>query len=429
MLIGAASSCGGNDPVAAPSPVAPTVLGTPAGSDDRVPEASASPNTTPRPDTALSPTPKAVSPSASDYSPTPSPAPTIAPTPLPTPRPRQARLAFTGDLLSHTSVFNTAKAFGGDELAYDYRPMFEQVRAALSRVDLAICHLETPLSPDNTNLSGYPLFNAPGDLAASIADVGYDGCSTASNHSIDQGTGGLSATLDLFDEADLGHAGMARTSREAATPTLYDVNGITIGHLSYTYGLNGLILPADQPWAVNVISADDILAEARMAIEAGAEFTVLSIHWGAEYRVTPTDQQRALAKELLAGDEIDLIVGTHAHVIQPVEFVGGNYVIYGLGNFLSNQSPQSCRSCPPESTDGVIVEVALREDESGDIAVAAIGATPTWVDRRTFAIVDVYAALAADSSPELTGHLEQSGARTTATLRSYGVDVVTADGP
>ena len=337
--------------------------------------------------------------------------------------PRRARLAFTGDLLSHSPVFNRAKANGGDELAYDYRPMFEPVRATLSDVDLAICHLETPLSPDNRDLSGYPLFNAPGDLATSIAAVGYDGCSTASNHSLDKGTAGITATLDLFDEADLGHAGMARTSQEAATPTLYEVNGITIGHLSYTYGLNGLILPADQPWAVNVISAEDILAEARAAIGSGADFTVLSIHWGAEYRVAPTEQQRALAKELLAGDEIDLIVGTHAHVIQPVELIGGNYVIYGLGNFLSNQSPQSCRSCPPESTDGVIVEVELREGESGRVEVASIGAVPTWVDRRTFTIVDVGAALAADARPEFARQLEQSWGRTTTTLRSYGVDV------
>lgn len=369
--------------------------------------------------------------------PEPTPAPTPAPTPEPTPVPtpasdpalRQARLAFTGDLLSHGAVFRQAQANGGDELVYDYRPMFDLVREAVSDADLAVCHLETPLSPDNRNLSGFPVFNAPGDLAAAIAQVGYDGCSTASNHSLDQGITGVEATLDLFDQVGLGHAGMARTLWEATFPRLYHVNGITIGHLSYTYGLNGFILPEDQPWAVNINSVDDILAEARVAIDLGADFVVLSIHWGAENRVQPTEQQRALAKELLAGDEVDLIVGTHAHVIQPVERLGGNLVIYGLGNFLSNQSPQSCRSCPPESTDGVIVQVDLMEGDSGDVEVAAISAIPTWVDRRTFTIVDVSAALAADSFPELTTQLEQSLARTTSTLRSYGVDVVVAGPP
>lgn len=331
--------------------------------------------------------------------------------------------------MSHGPVFRQAEANGNDGLAYDYVPMFKLVREAVSDADLAICHLETPLSPDNRALSGYPLFNAPGDLAVAIANVGYDGCSTASNHSLDQGVAGIEATLDLFDQAGLGHAGMARTQWEAAVPRLYQVNGISIGHLSYTYGLNGLILPDDQPWAVNINSVEGILTDARAAIELGAEFVVLSIHWGAEYRVQPTEQQRALAKELLAGDEIDLIVGTHAHVIQPVERLGGNFVIYGLGNFLSNQSPQSCRSCPPESTDGVIVQVDLVESDSGDVEVTAIGAVPTWVDRRTFTIVDVEAALASGSFPELTRQLEQSLARTTTTLRSYGVDVEVAGQP
>lgn len=384
-----------------------------------VPTAAPTSVTAPVPTSAPAPVATPVPPASS----------TPEPTPSAEPEPWRARLAFTGDLLSHTAVFRQAQAYGGDKLAYDYRPMFKLVREALSDADLAICHLETPLSPDNRGLSGYPVFNAPGDLAAAIAQVGYDGCSTASNHSLDQGFSGIKGTLDLFDQAGLGHAGMARTALEAAIPRLYSVNGVTIGHLSYTYGLNGLILPDDKPWAVHVNSAQDILGEARAAIELGAEFVVLSIHWGAEYQVAPTSQQRALAKELLAGDEIDLIVGTHAHVIQPVERLGGNLVIYGLGNFLSNQSPQSCRSCPPESTDGVIVLVDLVESESGGLEVAEISAVPTWVDRRTFTIVDVDAALAAGSTPELTRQLEQSWARTTATLRSYGVDVVYAVQP
>ncbi len=416
--------CGGQEPKA--SPAAPTPVASPATAS---PESASTPTPASTPEPMPVPTPAPTP----EPTPAPTPAPTPEPTPVPTPASdpalRQARLAFTGDLLSHGAVFRQAQANGGDELVYDYRPMFDLVREAVSDADLAVCHLETPLSPDNRNLSGFPVFNAPGDLAAAIAQVGYDGCSTASNHSLDQGITGVEATLDLFDQVGLGHAGMARTLWEATFPRLYHVNGITIGHLSYTYGLNGFILPEDQPWAVNINSVDDILAEARVAIDLGADFVVLSIHWGAENRVQPTEQQRALAKELLAGDEVDLIVGTHAHVIQPVERLGGNLVIYGLGNFLSNQSPQSCRSCPPESTDGVIVQVDLMEGDSGDVEVAAISAIPTWVDRRTFTIVDVSAALAADSFPELTTQLEQSLARTTSTLRSYGVDVVVAGPP
>ncbi|MCY3634142.1 MAG: CapA family protein [bacterium] len=439
-----ASGCGGGGTapeviadstpsISTPLPtVAPTPISTPAATAapalTATPVATAAPALTATPVATASPAPTATPVATASPAPTATPVPTAFSTPDPTPstepEPWHAQLAFTGDLLSHGPVFRQARANGSDDLAYDFRPMFELVQETLSDADLAICHLETPLSPDNRGLSGYPLFNAPGDLAIAIAQAGYDGCSTASNHSMDQGIAGIENTLDLFDKAGLGHAGMARTALEAANPSLYSVNGVTIGHLSYTYGLNGLVLPDDKPWAVHVISAQDILQEARAAIELGAEFVVLSIHWGAEYQVAPTSQQRALAKELLAGDEIDLIVGTHAHVIQPVERLGGNLVIYGLGNFLSNQSPQSCRSCPSESTDGVIVLVDLVEGELGDLEVAAISAVPTWVDRRTFAIVDVGAALAADSLPELTSQLEQSWARTTTTLRSYGVAVM-----
>ena len=426
-LVVLASGCGdgGTVPVVIADPTPGTSAPVPAAPSTPIaaPTAAATP--------AAPSTPIAAPTTAA--TPTATPVPTASPTPDPTPSAEpeswHARLAFTGDLLSHGPVFRQAQANGGDDLAYDYRPMFELVQETLSDADLAICHLETPLSPDNRNLSGYPLFNAPGDLAVAIAQAGYDGCSTASNHSLDQGIAGINDTLDLFDQAGLGHAGMARTALEGAIPRLYSVNGATIGHLSYTYGLNGLILPEDKPWTVDINSVQDILGEARSAVELGAEFVVLSIHWGAEYQVTPTSRQRTLAKELLDGDEIDLIVGTHAHVIQPVERLGGNLVIYGLGNFLSNQSPQSCRSCPPGSTDGVIVQVDLVEGETGDLEVAAISAVPTWVDRRTFTIVDVGAALAAGTSPELISQLEQSWDRTTTTLRSFGVDVVFAGQP
>jgi len=424
-----AGGCGDGAPGTAdrvPVPDSPAAL----------PAATAAPTPPAPPDPVSAVTAYPVSAAPAPTAPAP-PIPTAAPTPDPASSADSSAeseswhfwLAFTGDLLSHTAVFRQAQAYGGGELDYDYRPMFELVREAVSDADLAICHLETPLSPDNRGLSGYPVFNAPADLAAAIVEVGYDGCSTASNHSMDQGFSGIEDTLDVFDQVGLGHAGMARTALEAASPRLYPLDGATIGHLSYTYGLNGFVLPQDKPWAVNLNSAEDILREARAAVDLGADFVVLSIHWGAEHQVAPTPHQRALAEELLAGDEIDLIVGTHAHVVQPAERVGGNLVIYGLGNFLSNQSPESCRSCPPESTDGVIMLVEVMGGESGELEVAAVSAVPTWVDRRTFAIVDVGAALAAGSSPELTGQLEQSWARTTTTLRSYGVDVMLAGQP
>lgn len=342
----------------------------------------------------------------------------------PHPIPRGARLVFTGDVLSHGPVTRRAFEYGNSDLRYDYRPMFAQVRKSLTAADLAICHLESPLSGDNTDLSGYPLFNVPGDLAVALADAGYDGCSTASNHSLDRGVRGIKATLDTMDRAGLGHAGMARTDAEANEPVLYRANGIVVGHLSYTYGLNKLRLPPDHLWAVDVIDVEAILTKASAAVRAGAEFVVLSIQWGHEYTSVPTAAQRRLAAELLEEPSIDLIVGSHAHVPQPVGRVGDKHVIFGVGNFLTNQSPLSCRSCPAATADGVIVEVVLTETPARRIEVVSLGAIPTWVDRSTFTIVDVAGELAGDLGPNRRGVLERSWRRTARVLRADGADIV-----
>ncbi|WP_423921531.1 CapA family protein [Candidatus Poriferisodalis sp.] len=345
------------------------------------------------------------------------------------PAPRRARLVFTGDVLSHGPVTRQAHANGSSDLRYDYRPMFAQVRDSIASADLAICHLESPLSADNTDLSGYPLFNAPGDLAVGLSDAGYDGCSVASNHSLDRGIDGITATLEVLERHGLGHAGMARTPAEAAMPSIYVVNGIVIGHLSYTYGLNDIPLPPDRDWAVDVIDPDAIEAEAQAAVAAGAEFVILSIQWGPEYTSVPNASQRRLANNLLADSDIDLIVGSHAHVPQPIGKVGDKFVMFGLGNFLTNQSPLSCRSCPAATVDGVLVEVVLAETPAGRIEVAALGATPTWVDRPHYTVVDIAGELAGGIGPNRRGVLERSWQRTAGVLRAEGVDIVIEGDP
>lgn len=350
----------------------------------------------------------------------------LAATRVPPPQPvtRRARLVFTGDVLSHGPVTRRARANGSADPRYDYRPMFTQVREHISDADLAICHLESPLSASNENLSGFPLFNAPGDLAAALADAGYDGCSTASNHSLDQGIEGIASTLEVLERHGLGHAGMARTVSESAVPTIYVVNGIAIGHLSYTYGLNGLRLPPDRLWAIDVTDRSAIEAEAHAATAAGAEFVVLSIHWGWEYTSVPSASQRELAAVLLASPDIDLIVGSHAHVAQPIDRIGGKYVIYGLGNFLTGQSPWTCRSCPVATVDGVIVGVELTETPAGRIEVTSLDAIPTWVEHPTFAIVDVAGELDTQLGPNRRAALMWSWQRTARVLRRDDVDVL-----
>lgn len=321
------------------------------------------------------------------------------------PPPRTATLAFTGDLLPHSPVVNAAAANATE--GWDFRPMFDEVRPILSAADLAICHVESPVSSTDTNLSGYPVFNAPRALVEAAVDAGYDGCSTASNHSFDRRADGVRSTLDVFEQLGLPQAGMARDADDDLTPVLYDVNDITVAHISATYSLNGFELPAAEPFLVDLIDPEAIIAEAALAKAAGAEFVVVSLHWGNEYQQTPSSAQDQWLSEILPADEVDLIIGHHAHVVQPVDKVGDEWVVFGLGNFLSNQSANCCVAA---SQDGMIATVTLLENDDGTIEATGIAYTPTWVDRTNGFVIRV--ANGEPGRPEISDVLAVSAART-----------------
>jgi len=290
--------------------------------------------------------------------------------------PVELTIAATGDLLIHMPIARQAQVYAGGH-GYDFRPMLAPVKPLLAAADLAICHLETPLSADDTNISGYPVFNTPHELADAIKEAGYKGCSTASNHAIDAGADGVTATLDALDEAGIAHAGTARTREEAEAIEVHTVKGVRIAHLSYTYGTNGIPVPASQPWLVNVTDVARILADAARAKQAGAQFVVVSMHWGVEYQTAPTPEQQAQAQTLLASSDVDLILGDHVHVLQPVQKIGDKYVIYGLGNLLSNQSPAA--GLTPNTEDGAILTAQVRA-QNGTASVERVTYTATYVE-------------------------------------------------
>lgn len=358
-----------------------------------------------------------------------SPTPTAAPpSPTPSPPPRAFTLAVTGDILVHDAVAARARANGrASGQAFDFRPMLAEVAPLVTAADLAVCHLETPLSPDNRDLSGYPRFNAPREVAEALAASGYDACSTASNHSLDRGAAGLEATLEVLDAAGLGHAGTARTRTEAG-PALYRVptgsGPVTVGHLSYTYGLNGLPLPADRPYLVNLIDRAAILADARRARRSGAAFVVVSLHWGTEYRHEPTAEQEALARQLLASPAVDLLVGHHAHVVQPLARIGGGYAAFGLGNFLSAQGPHCC---PAATRDGVVLRFSVVEGPPGAFTVQDVTFAPTWVEPSTYRVLPATPGRDDPATPEASHRtLGRSFTRTLRVLTSRGVPATPA---
>jgi poly-gamma-glutamate capsule biosynthesis protein CapA/YwtB (metallophosphatase superfamily) len=324
--------------------------------------------------------------------------------------PREVTLIASGDVLPHGPVLRQAGAYGGRAgQPYDFRPMFAELRPVVAAADLAICHLEVPLSSDGRGVTSWPSFNAPPQLATALRWAGYDACSTASNHALDRGPAGVTATLGVLDQAGLRHAGTARNAGEAAGAVV-DAGGLRVGLLGYAYGLNGGRVPADQPWLVNLIDPDRIIADARAARRAGARFVVALLHWGQENQGAPTASQRELARRLLAAPEVDLILGHHVHVVQPIEQVGGKWVAYGMGNSLSNQTPACCAA---GSQDGVMVQVTVGVDK-GVAWVRAVRHVPTWVEHPSYRVRPVLTALTDRSLPAAARQaLEASRDRTT----------------
>jgi len=359
-----------------------------------------------------------------------SPPTTLASTTTTTLPLREAQLAFTGDILAHIGVVRQAATnAAGTAAEYDFAPMFEAVEPILSAADIAICHLETPLSPDNTGLSGFPTFSVPREMADGIAAAGYDGCSFASNHTLDRRPEGVGETLEILDQAGLSHSGAARNPEEYEQTTIYDAGGIAVANLSYTYGFNGFLESPDTPWLTNEISIEEITDEVRRARQEGAEYVTLSLHWGTENRTEPDAFQLDVAQQVAEIEGLDIVIGHHAHVVQPVDLVDDLPIVYGLGNFLSNQS---ANCCAVGSQDGVIVQVNIEErsDTEGRRFETSLTYVPTWVDRTDFQIVPVGEVLDQNGSLDDVRRqlLEASRSRTASALRSLDGDLSISEG-
>ncbi|MFD6228491.1 CapA family protein [Streptomyces sp. NPDC060232] len=254
-------------------------------------------------------------------------------------------LVATGDIIPYPSIIQRAGDDADKAGEYDFRKILAGVKPLVSAADLAICHHEIPYGRPGGPYTGYPAFKAPHQLADALKDAGYDGCSTASNHTLDDGYEGLARTLDHLDRVGIRHVGSARSAEEAKAPALLSAGGAKVAQLSYTYGTNGIPLPQDKPWAVNLIDKDRIVADARAARAAGANVVVLSVHWGTEWQTAPDEQQKELAQALTASrsadglPDIDLVIGTHNHVPQPYEKINGTWVVFGMGDQVASFVP------------------------------------------------------------------------------------------
>ncbi len=322
-------------------------------------------------------------------------------------------MAFTGDLLIHNRVNTTAAANAADDTFrdYDYESLLAPIAPLVAEVDWAVCHLEVNLSADNTRLHPYPVFRAPGDLAHDMRRIGYDSCTTASNHVLDHGARGVAETLGVLDDADLRHSGSARDPDERFDSIWIEPADVRVANLSYTYGFNGFSVPSEMPWLSNLIDEQRILAEAARARADGAEYVVLSLHWGEQYRTTPSRQQRELGPRLLASPDIDLIVGHHAHTVQPIDRIDGEWLVYGMGNLLS-ASTQAIRR------DELLVRVTATETAGGTFSTE-LQVIPLHLDPVTLTVHRSDPRVRPpDLDQRLARELDASWARVTAVLEN-----------
>ena len=324
-------------------------------------------------------------------------------------------VAVTGDVLAHSPTWEHALRYGGGD-RYDYTPIFARIAPIVAAADLAVCHLESPIAPPGEGYTTAPMYGVPAEVAAGLASAGYDRCSTASNHTIDRGVAGIDATVDALEAVGVAQSGMARTPEEAAAPPLTTVNGVVVGHLSYTWSFNGLRLPEDQPWRSNLIDAERIVTDAAAARSAGAEYVIVSLHFGVEGSQVVSGYQRDVADDITSSGLVDLVVGHHAHVLQPIEQVNGTWVAFGLGNLLSSMTTASW---PPQVQDGAIVVFTVTERAHGFTTSPPV-VHPTFVDRRPYVIRPVLEDLADPTTPAaVVPELEASLARTRDVLGEF----------
>lgn len=277
------------------------------------------------------------------------------------PLPARAELLFAGDAMQHQAQLDQALLRGGGK-SYDYSQCFPLIAPAISEADYAVVNLEVPLG-GGPKYRGYPCFSAPDSYARALKDAGFDLFLTANNHCLDSGDKAARRTLIALDSLGVDHIGTYKDSmaRTHEVPFIKDINGIRIGFLNYTYGTNG-ISPRDG-MEVAMIDRRRMADEIERTRKAGAEILVVTVHWGVEYVLLQNKNQEDLA-DFLVDVGVDLVIGSHPHVIQPMKVVRNEkegkdaLVVYSLGNFISNMKTGDTRG-------GAMVRAVVERDSTG----------------------------------------------------------------
>ncbi len=285
---------------------------------------------------------------------------------------QKVSLLFMGDIMGHDSQINAAAIPGTG--TYDYREVFMHVKPLIDSSDFSASNLEVTLA--GPPYKGYPQFSSPSALAAACTEAGIDCLFTANNHSADRGKSGIISTLDRLDSIGIPHTGTFRnnTSRDTLQPLVVNRNGISVAFLNYTYGTNGITVPP--PVIVNMLDKEKITEDIMKAKELKPDVLILALHWGTEYDTIPSENQILLANYFFYKG-VDIIIGSHPHVIQKMIWQKDNPVFknkavtYSLGNFISNQRK-------PGTDGGSMVKIELTKTDSS-VVISDAGYYLTWV--------------------------------------------------
>lgn len=250
-------------------------------------------------------------------------------------------IVMVGDMLMHERVMESGLKEDG---IYNFDHIFSNVKDTIENADLALVNQETILGGTDLGLSGYPAFNSPYELGDSLVNAGFDVILHATNHTLDKGKTGVLNCMNFWDTnyPDISYLGINKSQEEQDTDIyIYEQDGIKIAILNYTYGTNGISTPSDMPYIVNYLDEEKVIEDLKLA-EENADFTIVCPHWGTEYVLTATDSQKKWAK-IFMENGADLVIGTHPHVIEPIEMMAdenGNQMLvyYSIGNFVNGTS-------------------------------------------------------------------------------------------
>lgn len=312
-----------------------------------------------------------------------------------------ATVVNTGDLLIHGPVLNGA--YNSADGSYDFTDIFSQVKKYFGEADLAVANLEVTLGGEESGkYKGYPAFNTPDSLIDAAKDAGIGLLLTANNHCYDTGIFGVRRTIDVLENKGISHIGTRRADTES-TYFIKSVNGVKIGMTAYTYentapegrkSINGNIISTEANALINSFSydrLDSFYTEAEQMIkdmkDAGADAVVFYMHWGEEYQLTQNTWQKTIAQKL-CNFGVDIIVGGHPHVVQPIDLLTSEdsqnttVCIYSLGNAVSNQRKENINSCPTGHTeDGMLFYYTFDKYSDGTTVLSGVDIIPTWVNK------------------------------------------------